>query len=176
MSRNLEKKKELVARLSQDLQKAASVILTDFRGLTVEKDVLLRRKAREQKVHYKVVKNTLLKRAAEEAGIHGLDPYLEGPTAIAYSFEDPVATARVIHEFAEEEKVLTIKAGVVEGRLITADAVEGLAKLPPRPVLLAQLAGAFQAPLQQVAGMLAAPLRSFLYGLKALEEKKAQAG
>ncbi|MDI3270441.1 MAG: 50S ribosomal protein L10 [Bacillota bacterium] len=176
MSRNVERKKELVTQLSQELQQAASVILADFRGLTVEKDTLLRRKAREEQVHYRVVKNTLLKRAAKEAGIEGLDPHLEGPTAIAYSLVDPVATARVLHEFVEKEKVLSIKAGVLEGRLVTAEAVEGLAKLPPRPVLLAQVAGAFQAPLQQVASLFAAPLRNFLYGLKGLEEKRTQAG
>lgn len=164
-------KEATVAELREKFSAAQSVVLTDFRGLTVKKATDLRRRLRQAGVEYKVFKNTLTSRAARELEISGLDQYLAGPTALAFGFADPVAPAKVLSAFARENKELSIKGGVLTGRVIGADDIKALAELPSREVLLAQVAGTFQAPVAAMARVLAAPVASFVYALEAYRSK-----
>ncbi|NLN07721.1 MAG: 50S ribosomal protein L10 [Firmicutes bacterium] len=168
-----EKKEKIVSEIKTDLSRAKAAIVTDYRGLNVEQITSLRRALRAEKVKYMVVKNTLAKRAAQELGITGLDAYLEGPTAIAYGFEDPVAPAKILTKFAKEFEFLKLKGGLLEGALMDTAMIKTLADLPSREVLLAKLAGAFAAPMTGFAGAAQALLRKFVATLDAVREKKA---
>ncbi len=168
---NVEEKAKLVAEIREKFDKATGVVLADYRGLTVAQVTRLRADLRQADVEYRVLKNTLVSRAANEVGVKGLDPYLEGPTALAFS-ADPVAPAKVLSEFAKTNKNFKIKAGVLEGKVIGPDGVKALADLPPREVLLAQVLRGMQAPLSGMANVLQGPIRKFAYALEAL--RKAQ--
>ena len=146
----LIEKEQQVAELQELFANAQSVVLTDYRGINVAQDVKLRAKMRAAGVEYRVAKNTLIKLAGHNAGYDCLDAYLEGPTAIAFS-EDPVAAAKVIGDFIKENKVTSFKAGLLTGSFIDAAGIDALAKLPPRDVLLSQVASCFAAPLSSVA-------------------------
>lgn len=159
---------ELVERLSQ----AQGVVLTDYRGISVNKMSDLRRQLREAGVELKVVKNTLAKRAADELGITGLEQYLEGPTALAYSLTDPVAPAKHVSEFIKAKKILEIKAGLVEGKVISASGVQALADLPSREVLIAQVVSTMAAPLSGFLNVLQGPMRKLGYALEAVRKQK----
>ncbi|MBX5476398.1 MAG: 50S ribosomal protein L10 [Clostridia bacterium] len=176
MSRNRELKEARVAEIKEKLERAPAAVLADFRGLTVADDTELRRRLRAAGVEYSVVKNTLLGLAAKQAGITGLEPHLEGPTAIAFSFSDATAAARELSAFAKDHQQLQIKAGILEGRVVSAAEVKALADLPPREVLLAKVLAGIQAPLTQLAVVLAAPLRGFVTAANALREQRAAAG
>ena len=130
-----------VAEIKELLTASKCTILVDFCGLTVAQDTAFRRKMREAGVKYGVVKNTMLRIAANEAGIEGLEPVLEKNTAIAVAPEDPVAVAKIICDFAKENKALTIKAGVLDGQVIDEAAIKALAELPPKEVLIAKMLG-----------------------------------
>lgn len=168
---NVEEKAQLVAEIREKFNKSTGVVLADYRGLTVAQVTRLRAELRQAGVEYRVLKNTLVRRAANEVGVQGLDPYLEGPTALAFS-ADPVAPAKVLSEFAKTNKNFQIKAGVVEGKVVGPDGVKALADLPPREVLLAQVLRGMQAPLAGMANVLQGPIRKFAYALEAL--RKAQ--
>lgn len=173
MSVKRKEKEAIVEMLRNKLRDAQVVILTDYRGLNVAAMNKLRKKMREANSEFKVVKNTLAKRAAGELGLEGLDPYLEGPTALATSATDPVAPAKVLKEIAKEHKELEIKAGVLEGKVVDVAAIKALADLPPRETLLAQVVGGMQAPLYGFAGVLQGLLRNFVYALEAIRKQKA---
>lgn len=143
-------KENQVAELQQLFVENDTVILTDYRGISVSQDVSLRKKLREAGVEYMVAKNTLIKRASNNHGIEALNPYLEGPTAIAFS-KDPVAAAKILGDFIKEARVTSFKAGILTGSFIDAAGIDALAKLPPREVLLAQIAGCFAAPMSALA-------------------------
>ena len=164
-------KEAAVAELKERFASAKVVVLTDFRGLTVKKATELRRRLRQAGVEYRVVKNTLTSRAAREANLTGLDQYLAGPTALAFSGADPVAPAKVLMEFARENKELTVKAGVLDGRVIDAEQVKALADLPSREVLLAQVLAGMQAPLTGLVRVLNGTLAGFVYALEAYRRK-----
>jgi len=170
-----EAKIQAVQEISESLRGAQSVVLAEFKGLTVAQSQRLRADLRKQGVTFHVVKNTLLRRAAQDVGIAGLDPYLTGPTALAVSREDLVAPARVLAAFQRANKELTIKAGVLTGKVIDAAEVRSLAELPSREVLLARVAGGMQAPLYAIVSVLSAPLRNLAYGLDALAKQRAEA-
>ena len=170
-----EAKIQAVQEISESLRGAQSVVLAEFKGLTVAQSQRLRADLRKQGVTFHVVKNTLLRRAAQDVGIAGLDPYLTGPTALAVSREDLVAPARVLAAFQRANKELTIKAGVLTGKVIDAAEVRSLAGLPSREVLLARVAGGMQAPLYAIVSVLSAPLRNLAYGLDALAKQRAEA-
>lgn len=172
---SLEEKKLLVAEIKEQLAKAQSVVITENRGLTVAKATELRSKLRETGVVFKVYKNTLVKIAADELGLSGLDEQLQGPTAWAFSQQDPTAGPKVLRDFAKTNDKLVIKGGVIEKRFITADGVKALADLPPREVLLAQVLGAMQGPLVGMANVLQGPIRKFGYALEALRKAKEEA-
>jgi large subunit ribosomal protein L10 len=158
-----EEKVQLVAEISQKLRDSKSTIITDYRGLNVAEVTELRKKLREAGVEFKVYKNTLARRATKEAGLEAIDVHLTGPTAIAFSYDDLVAPAKILSDFAKEHKALEIKGGVVEGRVISDKEVSALAALPSREGLLSMLLSVLQA-----------PMRNFAYAVKQVAEKKEQ--
>lgn len=170
-------KQAIVAELKEKLVAAKGVVLTSYSGLTVAQDTKLRSKLREAGVEYRVVKNTMTRIAAREAGIEGLEPYLEGTTAVAMSAEDAVAPAKVIAEFIKENKLeaLTVKAGMVEGKVIDADGVKALASLPSREVLIAKALGSMQAPISGFVNVLQGTIRNVVYALEAVRKQKESA-
>jgi large subunit ribosomal protein L10 len=170
ISRN--EKQVLVQELVEQLGQAKGAVLTDYKGINVNKLTDLRRQLRKEGVEFKVVKNTLAKRAANELGIEELNPYLEGPTAIAFSLEDPVAPAKAISNFIKANKVLEIKAGLVEGKVISLAGVQALADLPSREMLIAQVVGAMAAPLSGFVNVLQGPIRKLGYALEAIRKQK----
>ncbi|MDK2821751.1 MAG: large subunit ribosomal protein [Clostridia bacterium] len=175
MNKQREAKAQIVAELKNKLDKSIVSILTDYRGLDVAEMTKLRRKLREAGVEFKVVKNTLTKRAAHELGFEELDSYLEGPTAIAFSETDPVAPAKILNEVTRDNKTFKIKAGILEGNFIDTDKIKALADLPSREELLAKLAGGFQAPISGLVNVLAGNLRNLVYVLEAIRKKKEEA-
>ena len=156
-----------VSELKDLMTGSKGVILVDYCGLTVAEDTDLRRKMREAGVTYMVAKNTFVRIAAKEAGIEGLDSFLEHNTALAFSAEDPVAPAKILSEFAKDHKALEIKAGILDG-------VKALADLPSREVLLAKLIGSMQAPISGLVNVLHGTLRNFVYVVDAVRQKKEQ--
>ena len=139
-------KENKVAKLQERISASSGVVLTDYRGLTVAEDTELRANLRKAEVEYRVAKNTLIKRAANNLEITDLDSYLEGPTAIAFS-GDPLAVSKILVEFADKHKALEIKAGLVDGKFADLAVITSLAKLPSREVLLAKLLGSMQSSL-----------------------------
>ncbi len=156
------------------LQDAQGVVLADFTGLSVASVMALRRRCRESGVHYKVVKNTLAKRALAGTGMEELGKLLAGPNAWAVHPSDQVAAAKVIAEFAKAHEALKIRGGFMEGRVLTVPEVQDLAKLPSREVLLSQVVRGMQAPLVGFAGALTAVLRSFATVVDAVAKKRAE--
>lgn len=152
----LEQKKQIVAELVETLKTAQAGVLVDYRGLTVEEDTNLRRKLREAGVEYKVVKNTLTRFAAKEVGLEGLDEPLNGPTSLAVSKDDPVAPAKVIADFAKENECLKIKAGFLDGAVISLEEINTLAKTPSRETLIANIMGSLNAPISNLVRTLQA--------------------
>ena len=157
-------KEEVVAALVEQLRSTESLIVADYRGLTNADLVELRVKVRGSGGRLQVVKNTLTRRAAEEAGTESLLALLEGPTAIAFvqTDGDPVAVAKALADTAKDTKVLTLRGGILSGRSLTGDDVEELAKLPAPEVVKSQLVGVVVAPLTQLVGLLAAPVRDLV--------------
>lgn len=170
----LESKKQQVSALSDTLKKSCIGIIVDYKGITVADDTTLRKSLRESGSDYKVVKNTLLSRALKEAGVDGLDPVLEGTTALAVSEDDYVAAAKILCEFAEKNKTYEIKAGFVDGNPIDADEVKRLAKLPAKEVLVAQVLAGLNAPISGLANVLNANIRGLAVALNAIAEKKGE--
>jgi large subunit ribosomal protein L10 len=154
-------KERVVAELAEQLRSAESLLVADYRGLTNAELAELRTKVRGSGGRLQVVKNTLTRRAAEEAGADSLLAMLDGPTAIAFiqADGDPVAVAKALAETAKETKILALRGGILSGRALTGDDVEELAKLPAPEVVKSQLVGVVVAPVTQLVGLLAAPLR-----------------
>lgn len=135
----LDEKKVLVENIHQKLQKAVIVILADYKGMNVEAINDLRRKLKEAGVEYRVVKNTILRRASENTDKAAVVDYYKGPTAVVLGYDDPVAPARILSEFAKNNDKIEIKAGAMKGSLLKADKIIALSKLPSREILLSQL-------------------------------------
>lgn len=163
-----------VAELKDLLSSSKGAVLVDYCGLTVAEDTELRSKMREAGVKYMVAKNTFIRIAAKEAGIEGLDAYLEHNTAVAFSAEDPVAPAKILNNFSKDHKALEIKAGILDGKVIALDEVKALAELPSREELLAKLVGSMQAPISGLVNVLQGTIRNFVYTLEAVRQKKEQ--
>ena len=163
-----------VAELKDLLSSSKGAVLVDYCGLTVAEDTELRSKMREAGVKYMVAKNTFIRIAAKEAGIEGLDAYLEHNTAVAFSAEDPVAPAKILSDFSKDHKALEIKAGILDGKVIALDEVKALAELPSREELLAKLVGSMQAPISGLVNVLQGTIRNFVYTLEAVRQKKEQ--
>jgi large subunit ribosomal protein L10 len=172
-----EDKERVVAELTERLRTTETLLVADYRGLTMPQIDELRTKLLENGARFAVVKNTLTRRAAEAAGNDALLALLEGPTAIAFleSGGDPVAVAKALVDAARDTRVLAVRGGMLEGRPVEAGEVESLAKLPPADVLRAQVLGAITAPLTAIVGLFTAPLQD-LYGLidARIEQLQAQ--
>lgn len=147
----VELKQPIVAAIAEDVKDAQSVVLVDYRGLTVAQDTELRKQLREAGVIYKVCKNTMMKRAFEGTEFAGLDEYLEGPSAIAISKDDATAPARIICNFAKTANKLEVKAGVVEGAVYDMAGIVELSKIPSREELISKFLGSIQSPITNFA-------------------------
>ena len=147
----VELKQPIVAAIAEDVKDAQSVVLVDYRGLTVAEDTELRKQLREAGIIYKVCKNTMMKRAFEGTDFEGLAPYLEGPSAMAVSKDDATAPARILCKFAKTADKLEVKAGVVEGKVYDMAGVQALSAIPSREELLSKLLGSIQSPIANFA-------------------------
>ena len=169
---NRTQKEQDVAELAEKFKRANIGILTDFQGLNVEQISDLRRKLREAQGEYRVVKNTLMRLAAKGTSIELLLDQVQGTCAVALSYADPVATAKVVSDFAAKQDKLRIKSGVLQGRLLQGAEVEQLAKIPPREVLLAQLLGLLVAVPTSLVRVLNAIPAKMVYALAAIRDDK----
>lgn len=154
------------------LESAEATILTEYRGLKVAELAELRRALRVAGGEYRVYKNTLVRFAVRDLGLDGLEELLGGPTALTFVTGDAVEVAKALRDYARANPALVVKGGVLGSRALSADSARALADVPPRPVLLARLAGGLAAPMQQFAGLLQALPRNFAYGLQALIDQK----
>jgi len=175
LNKQRQGKQALVAEFAEKLKTAKAAFLADYRGLSVEQANDLRRKLRAVDVEYRVVKNTLLRLAAKDTGAECLDEYLNGPTAIALVTDDPVAPAKALTEFAKANNRFELKAGALDGKLLSVDDIKALADLPSREQLLAKLLGSMSAPATNFVGVLAAVPRSLVQVLAAIKDQKEAA-
>ena len=157
----IAKKAEQVAIVAEKMKAASSIVVVDSRGLTVDQDTVLRRNLRESGVEFKVIKNSILTRAAEEAGLEDLASVFVGPSAVAFSNEDVIAPAKILNDFAKDAEALEIKGGAIEGAVASKEEILALATLPNREGLLSMLLSVLQAPVRNVA-----------YAVKAVAESK----
>ncbi|MDR6555325.1 50S ribosomal protein L10 [Paenibacillus qinlingensis] len=161
----LAEKELAVAEVTEKFKASASTIIADYRGLNVAQVTQLRKSLREAGIEFVVLKNSLARRASANAELSALDEYLTGPTAIAFSKDDLVAPAKILTEFAKKNDKLSVKGGVVEGRVVGYDQIKALAELPSRDGLLSMLLSVLQA-----------PVRNFALAVKAVAEKKEAEG
>ena len=157
----IAKKAQLVTEVAEQFKNASSVVVVDYLGITVEEATNLRAELRKAGVQFAVVKNSILSRAAKEAGLEGMDDIFKGPSAVAFSNDDVVAPAKILADFAKKVEALEIKAGVVEGKVSSKEEIEALAKLPSREGLLSMLLSVLQAPVRNTA-----------LAIKAVEDQK----
>jgi large subunit ribosomal protein L10 len=160
--KSLQLKQEQVADILDKVKRAKGIVLVDYRGINVLDDTNLRSQLRKEKIEYKVLKNRLMLRALNQAGFTGMDKVLEGPTAVAFSYDDATAPARIIQENLKKMPKISIKAGVIEGRIMDGAQVTAVANIPPYKVLLSQL-----------LGLLTNPMRSLAVAVSEVAKKKA---
>ena len=153
MSKVLQAKQAVVGEITDKLKAASTVVVVDYRGLSVSDLTDLRKNLRDQGIDFKVYKNSMSRRATEAAGLEGLNEYLTGPNAIAFSNEDVVAPAKILNDFAKKNDKLEIKAGVIEGVIASKEEVKALAELPSRDGLLSMLLSVLQAPMRNFAAI-----------------------
>ena len=158
----LESKKSIVAGIKEKFETAKTVVLVDYRGLTVAEDTELRNQLRQAGVEYCVLKNTMINLAVKDMGLDGMKSHLEGPTAVAFGMEDAVAPAKVLSDFIKKTKKMTIKCGVVDGAYIDDKGVEALANTPSREVLIARIMGSMMSSVSK-----------FVYCVEAIRKKQA---
>ncbi|MBL0389418.1 50S ribosomal protein L10 [Tumebacillus sp. ITR2] len=156
-----EEKVAIVSEIAEKLQNSASTIIADYRGLTVAEVTELRKTLREAGIEFKVLKNTMTRRAADQVNLSEINEFLVGPNAIAFSNDDVVAPARILNDFAKTHKALELKAGIVEGKVIGTSEVQALAELPNKEGLLSMLLSVLQA-----------PMRNFAYAVSQVAEKQ----
>lgn len=159
----IEHKKVQVDEVAEKFSNAVSAVVVDYRGLSVQESTELRKALRAEGVEFKVIKNNILRRAAEKAGFEGLADAFTGPSAIAFSEEDAVAPARILHDFAKEHPVLEFKGGFIERKVVDIDTISEVATLPNREGMLSMLLSVLQA-----------PVRNFAYAVKQISEKNAE--
>ena len=147
----IEQKQVVVTEIKEKLEKAASVVMVDARGLTVEQDTVLRKQLRDAGVDYKVYKNTLVHLAVQGTQFEGLDAYLSGPSAFAFSYGEATAAAAILNKVAKDAKALEFKAGVIEGVVYDAEGMKLVADIPSKEVLLSKLLGSFKSPMSSFA-------------------------
>lgn len=168
----LQVKSQNVEEIKEKISKAQTIVLVDYRGLNVEQLTELRSNYRKAGVEYKVYKNTMMRFAFKDAGLEEFNEYLKGPSAIAFGYDDPVQAAKITSEFAKANTNLEIKAGIVDGKIIGVDGVNSLASLPSREVLIAQVLGGLNSPIQGFANVLQGTIRGLATVLNAIAEKQ----
>lgn len=169
-----EKKVEMLKSLKEKIQRSEAIFVATYRGLKVSEVNKIRRLLREKDGEYRVYKNTLIRLGTKETPFQPVLDYVEGPTALIFSYKDPVEVAKTLKDFTKTHPNLQIKGLVFKGKGYDSQAIEELVKLPPKEILIAQLLGTIQAPVSGFVGVLSAILRNFLYVLKAIEEKKSK--
>ena len=170
----LKAKQELVEELSEQIKNSVAGVLTDYKGINVEEDTKLRRELRAADVNYRVIKNSILSRAFEKAGLEGFDDVLVGSTALALSESNHTAAAKILAKHAAASRgTYSVKAGFVEGRVIDNAGVEALSKLPEREELVAKVLGGMNAPIANFVYVLNANIQGLAVALSAIAEKKA---
>ncbi len=174
MERN--QKKEVVAKLRDELDGVTNVFLCNFKGLTVETDTQLRRQMRESGSSYTVIKNTLLKLAFEGSDFSQIDDHLSGNTALAHNREDVIGLAKLIRDFAKKNQAFQFKAGVVEGKVIDLNGLETLAETPPKEVLISRMMYMLNYPVQGLATALSGMTRNIVVALDQIRQQKEQNG
>jgi len=171
----IAEKQQIAEDLRDRFSKSAIIVVTDYKGLDVAAMNDLRRKLRAEQIEYQVVKNTLLIRASEGNDVALIKDHFKGPSAIALSYDDPVAPAKVLSQFAKDNNKLEIKVGVMDGQVLDASAIQALAKLPPREVLLGQLLSALNAVPTSFVRTIAEVPRSLVNVLAAIRDQKEAA-
>lgn len=166
-------KKAAVAAIKEKLAGAKATVFTEFRGLDVHDLAELRVKLRAEGVEYKIVKNTLTKLAAHELEIEDLDPYLEGPTAIAFGYDDEVAPARLLAEYGKAHEALKMKCGMLGTEVLDVDRVKALAKVPSKEILVAKLLGSLQSPVASLVRVCNGPMAALVTALHGIAGQKA---
>ena len=169
----LEQKKAVVEGLADKLGRCASSVLVKYEGITVDEDTKMRKALREAGVEYSVIKNTLIGKACDKVGFEALKPNLEGMNAIAISYDDPIAPAKILKEYAEKIETFEIRGGILEGSVVDAATVNELAEIPPKEVLIAKLLGSMQSPLYKFAYVLQAVVDKDAEGEAPAEEAPA---
>lgn len=171
----VEEKAAQVNEIADKMTNSSAIVVVDYLGLNVAEVTELRKQLREAGVEMSVIKNTLLRRATEQAGIEGLDEYFVGPTAVAFSADDVQAPAKILVDFAKEAEDFEIKGGLIEGQAVDVEAIKAVATLPSREGLLSMLLSVLQAPMRNTASVLsqANPARKLAFALKDLADKGA---
>jgi len=172
---NRKAKEEFIEEMARELEQAELIIAADYRGLNVASVTELRRRLKAEDCRYRVVKNTLTRLACQKIGMTGLETFLEGPTAVAYTSADPVGAARVFLDFGREHEALAIKGGLLSGQPLTPEEIKALGEIPPREILLAQVCGAFRAPLAGLVNVLQGNICQLVYALNAVCRLKESA-
>jgi len=164
----------MVEDFARKIQGFQAAVLTHYRGLNVEQMNTLRRRLREERIAYHVVKNTMIKVAARGTDLEKLNDYFKGPTAIAISHGDPISLAKILSEFVKSQPQLEIRVGLVQGRVTPPDEIKALATMPSKEVLLAQILGGIQAPAQELAGVITSGLQQIVGILQARADQLAE--
>ncbi|MBI5328492.1 MAG: 50S ribosomal protein L10 [Deltaproteobacteria bacterium] len=167
-----EEKNQVVGDIHERFEKAKAAFVADYRGLTVEKLTTLRKSLRDSKVDFKVVKNTLAKIAIKDVGAEPLKDYFQGTTAVALSYVDPVAAAKILIQFAKDEPNFKLKIGLLDGKIVSLDEIKAISELPSREILLAKFVGMLNAVPTSLVGVLSGITRKFVYTLSAIQAKK----
>ncbi|NLJ41474.1 MAG: 50S ribosomal protein L10 [Clostridiales bacterium] len=167
-----EQKAQVVQELKDKFEKSSSAVLIDYKGLNVQEATELRSTFRDAGVEYKVYKNTLTEIAAKELGLEEILPFLVGPTAIAFSEEDPVAPAKILNDAIKKLKKMELKVGVVDGKVIDVEGIKALADLPSKEELIAKMLGSMNAPISNLVGVLSGVPRALVCALNAIKDQK----
>ena len=171
----LQVKSGNIEEIKAKIGKAQSMVLVDYRGLNVAQLTELRSQYRQAGVEYKVYKNSMMRFAFKDLGLEDFNEFLKGPSAVAFGYDDPVSAAKITSQFAKTNDKLEIKAGIVDGKVIDIDGVKSLAELPSKEVLIAQVLGGFNAPIQGFANVLQGTIRGLAIVLNAIAEEKTAA-
>lgn len=167
-----QKKKAVIKDIKEKLEKSSLVILTDYKGMTMSQLSVLRKKMRPIDAEYKILKNTLISLALKDKPFEGIDKLLTGPTAVLFGYKDQVMPTKVLTEFMKGNEKLTIKGGILDGKLIDTKIISALSKLPSREVLIAKVLGGMKAPITNLVFDLKGILSKFVYALSAIKDKK----
>jgi len=170
---NKREKEQVVTDLQKQIEQYKAVVLTNYRGLNVEQMTQLRRRLREEKIAYNVVKNTMMKLASKGTDLEKLNDYFEGPTAIAIAYGDPISMAKILSEFQKNQPILEIKAGLIEGKVASPEEVKSLASMPSKEVLLAQILGGSRIIKDKIIGTIMSVLQPVVGAIQARVDQLA---